>query len=68
MDTPRYASMNGHPVRQTLAEAWELVAGAWIQISVTDAANNAALMSEADFAVRFGPLPALPAGAFRTPR
>jgi hypothetical protein len=66
MDTPRFASMNGHPVRQTLAEAWELIDGAWIQIDATYAANKAVLMYEDDFAARFGQLPELPAAAFRT--
>jgi hypothetical protein len=44
--------MNGHPVRQTLAEAWELIDGAWIQIYSTYATNNAVLMCEYDFAAR----------------
>ena len=64
MDTPRYASMHGHPVRLTLHEAWELIDGAWVQIDPGVAGVNTAVMSEQRFTARFGPLPLLPLGAF----
>jgi hypothetical protein len=64
MDTPRYASMNGHPVRVTLHEAWELIDGAWVEINAAVAGVNAAVMSEQRFTARFGRLPWLPTGAF----
>jgi hypothetical protein len=64
MTIPCYASMNGHSVRVTLHEAWELIDGAWVQINPAVAGVNAAFMSAAVFTARFGPLPALPLGAF----
>jgi hypothetical protein len=38
--------MNGHPVRVTLHEAWELIDGAWVQIDTAVAGVNAAVMSK----------------------
>ena len=65
MDNPYFASMNGHAVRGTFREAWELIDGAWVRIDSTDAINNAALTTEAAFNARFRQPPPLPAGAFR---
>ena len=62
---PYFASMNGHPVRGTFREAWELIDGAWVRVDSTDTITNAALTTEADFTARFGTLPPLPTGAFQ---
>lgn len=64
--SPRFASLDGRPVRISDTEAWWVVDGEWQEMNLMDAAVNAGLMSEGDFVKAFPHLPRLPAKAFHS--
>lgn len=62
--TPKYGSLEGHPVRFIDDEAWVFAKNAWHPNNSAEVLVGAHVMSEAEFRKDFGELPPLPSKAF----